>query len=151
MKIKVTESDVEKGKLDQLLWNVLWMPLNLPRNVRRFFSLRKPEIEIIAVDQNKVVGGLVANQLSENEFEIRHIAVCADYQGHSVGRLLIQELIRIIGKSSVMWIRTYARNTSTGFFSRLGFIPEGDLVEHKDFTKHGIRFQQMCLKVLPTD
>jgi N-acetylglutamate synthase-like GNAT family acetyltransferase len=124
------------------------MPLKLPTDVRRSFSLDKPEIEIVALEQNKVVGGLIANQLSEYEFEIRHIAVCASYQGHSVGRMLIQELIRKISKGSTILIRTYARNTSTGFFSRLGFVPEGDLIEHKDFTKHGIKFQQMYFKCL---
>ena len=104
--------------------------------------------EIIAVEKDEVVGGLVANRLAEDEFEIRHIAVCTDYQGHSVGRMLIQELIREVGKGSTILIRTYARNTSMGFFSRLGFVPEGDLLEHEDFIKHGIKFQQMCLKCL---
>jgi GNAT superfamily N-acetyltransferase len=146
VKIKAVESDVEKSELDQLLWSVLWMPLNLPRNARHSFRLGKPEIEIIAVEKDEVVGGLVANRLAEDEFEIRHIAVCTDYQGHSVGRMLIQELIREVGKGSTILIRTYARNTSMGFFSRLGFVPEGDLLEHKDFIKHGIKFQQMCLK-----
>ena len=126
MKIKLAESIAEKSELDQLLWNVLWMPLNLPRDVRSSFRLGKPEVEIVAVDRSKVVGGLVANRVSESEFEIRHIAVCASYQGHSVGRLLVQELISRTGKGSVTWIRTYARNTSVGFFSRLGFVPEGD-------------------------
>lgn len=151
MMIRLAESAAEKGELDQLLWNVLWRPLNLPRNVRRSFRLGKPEIEIVAVDRSKVIGGLVANRLSENEFEIRHIAVCASYQGHSVGRLLVQELIGRVGKGSVTWIRTYARNTSVSFFSRLGFVPEGDLVEHKDFTRHGISFQQMYFKMPSVD
>jgi N-acetylglutamate synthase-like GNAT family acetyltransferase len=116
MKIKAAESHSEKSRLDQLLWDVLWMPLNLPRNVRHSFSVNKPDIEIIAIDKNTAVGGLVANHLSENEVEIRHIAVRADYQGHLVGRLLIQELIRRASKGSMTRIRTYARNTSMGFF-----------------------------------
>ena len=151
IKIKTTESDAEKRELDQLLWDVLWMPLGLLRNVRQSFSLCRPEIELIALDRSKVIGGLVANQVAESEFEIRHLAVHADYQGRSVGRLLIRELIKEISKSSVVWIQAYARNTSLGFFSRLGFVPKGDFIEHKDFTQHGIKFQKMWLKVLPTD
>ena len=151
MKIKAAKSDAEKRELDQLLWDVLWKPLNLPRNVRNAYSLGRLEIELIAVSQNEAIGGLVANQLSENRFEIRHVAVRPEYQRQSVGRLLIQELTKRIRKRSVVWLQTYARNTSTGFFSRLGFRQEGDLVEHKDFTKHGIRFQRMEFKALPID
>ena len=151
MKIKVAESDAEKRALDQLLWDVLWQPLKLPRNVRNAYGLGKPEIELIAVSRNKAIGGLVANQLSENRFEIRHLAVRPEYQRQSVGRLLIQELIKRLRTRSAVWLQTYARNTSTDFFSRLGFKQEGGLVEHQDFTKHGIRFQRMEFKTLPAD
>lgn len=151
MKIKIAQSDLEKRGLDRLLWDVLWGPLNLPRNVRRSFRLDKPETEIIAVDRNKVIGGLVACQLAEHQFEIRHLAVGADYQGRSVGRLLIEELINQISKDTVVWVQAYARNTSVGFFARLGFVPEGGFLEHEDFTRHGIKFQKMWLVVPPID
>ena len=151
MKIKAVKSDAEKHELDQLLWDVLWKPLSLPRNIRNAYRSGRPEIELIAVSRNEVIGGLVANQLSEDRFEIRHLAVRPEYQRRSIGRLLVQELIKRIRKRSVVWLQTYARNTSTDFFSRFGFRQEGDFIEHKDFTKHGIRFQHMEFKVLPID
>jgi ribosomal protein S18 acetylase RimI-like enzyme len=151
VKIKAVKSDTEKLKLDQLLWDVLWEPLKLPRNVRRTYSSGRPEIELIALSQRKAIGGLVANQLSEDRFEIRHLAVRPEYQRQSVGRLLVQELLKRIRKRSTVRLQTYARNTSSGFFSRLGFKQTGDFVEHKDFTEHGIRFQRMELKASPPD
>jgi ribosomal protein S18 acetylase RimI-like enzyme len=151
MKIKIAESDREKRELDWLLWEVLWRPLDLPRGVRRSFGLRRPEMELVALDQRRVIGGLVAYQLAEHEFEIRHLAVHADYQGRSVGRLLVEELLKVISRDSVVWVQTYARNTSVGFFSRLGFIPEGGFVEREDFARHGIKFQKMWLAVSPAD
>jgi hypothetical protein len=50
-----------------------------------------------------VIGGLVANWLSESENEI--------------------------------------------FFTKLGFISTGEYLEHQDFARHGIKFQQMHLRV----
>jgi GNAT superfamily N-acetyltransferase len=149
MKIKIAESDREKRELDQLLWEVLWEPLGLPRDVRHSFRLDKPEMELVALYRRKVIGGLVACQLAEHQFEIRHLAVHADYQGRSVGRLLIEELIKETSKNAVVWIQTYARNTSVGFFTRLGFVPEGGFLEHQDFARHGIKFQKMWLVVPP--
>lgn len=149
MKIRTIESDREKNELDQLLWAVLWEPLGLARDVRRSFRLDKPEMELVALYRRKVIGGLVAAQLAEHQFEIRHLAVQTDHQGRSVGRLLIEELIKEICQDAVVWIQTYARNTSVGFFARLGFVPEGGFLEHQDFARHGIKFQKMWLVVPP--
>jgi N-acetylglutamate synthase-like GNAT family acetyltransferase len=106
-------------------------------------------MELVALDRRKVIGGLVAYQLAEHQFEIRHLAVHADYQGRSVGRLLIEGLIKEICKDAVVWIQTYARDTSVGFFARLGFVPEGGFLEHEDFVRYGIKFQKMWLVVPP--
>jgi uncharacterized protein (DUF302 family) len=147
MKITRAISDKEKNELDRLLWDVLWEPLGLPRDIRRSFKLNNPQIDLIAIDNGIVVGGLVANWLSEDEIEIRHIAVKSDYQGRSIGRNLVMKLSKSVQRDTVVKIQTYARDTSIGFFSRLSFIPTGQYLEHEDFIKHGIRFQQMYLIV----
>ena len=147
MKIKHAVSDKEKNELDQLLWNVLWKPLGFPRDIRQSFKLNNPQIDLIAVDNDFVIGGLVANWLSENEIEIRHIAVESDYQGIGVGKCLVEKLIVLLREDAPVKIHTYARNTSIGFFAKLGFIPTDKYLEHPDFTKHGIKFQQMYQKI----
>ena len=147
MKIKRAISVEEKYELDQLLWDVLWRPLSLGRDIRNSFKLDKPQIDLIALEHDVVVGGLIANWLSGNEVEIRHIAVRPEYQRRSVGRLLIRGLINLIQGGAPLRIQTYARNTSIDFFVKLGFKPEGHYLRHEDFIKHGIEFQQMCLEV----
>ena len=77
MLIKTTISDQEKNELDDLLWSVLWEPLGLPRDIRQTFESSSPEIELVAIDDDVLVGGIVANRLSEHDYEIRHIAVKA--------------------------------------------------------------------------
>jgi len=147
MKIKHAISDKEKNELDKLLWGVLWEPLGLERNIRESFKLFSPQIDLIAVDNGIVIGGIVANWLSRNEIEIRHIAVKSGYQGLSNGKRLVEKLVTSIQQDAPIRIQTYARNTSIGFFVKLGFKSTGEYLEHKDFTKHGIKFQKMCLDV----
>jgi N-acetylglutamate synthase-like GNAT family acetyltransferase len=149
MEIKQAVSEAEKEALDQLLWNVLWRPLGLPRDIRQIFKLDKPQIDLIAVSNNAVIGGLVANWLSEDEIEIRHLAVDSGYQRQSAGRFLIGRLINLAQKDVPVCIQTYARDTSVDFFGRLGFAPRGCRLEHKDFARQGIHFQQMYLEVPP--
>lgn len=147
MKIKHAISDKEKSKLDQLLWDVLWKPLGLPRDIRQSFKLNNPQIDLVAVDNGVVIGGLVANWLSENEIEIRHIAVSSDFQGLSVGKRLVEKLIKLVQKDNPVKIQTCARNTSIGFFTKQGFISTGEHLEHQDFARYGVKFQQMYLQV----
>jgi len=78
MKIKHATTQKEKDELDQLLWDVLWKPLNLPRRIRKSFELNKPQIDLIAVYNDVIIGALVANWLSVKEIEIRHIAIKPD-------------------------------------------------------------------------
>jgi N-acetylglutamate synthase-like GNAT family acetyltransferase len=85
----------------------------------------------------------VANWLSDKEIEIRNIAVLFDHQGHSVGRHLMVTLIEMVEMNAQIKIQTYARNTSGGFFAKLGFIPTNEYLEHPDFARHGITIQKM--------
>jgi len=147
MEIKCATLDKEKSELDQLLWNVLWEPLNLPRQFRQSIKLNSPQIELIAIDNNMVIGGLVANRLSKDKIEIRHIAVRSDYQRRSVGKFLVDGLIKLVQQNAPVLIQTYARNTSVSFFAKLGFTPGDHYLEHEEFVKHGIKFQQMCLEI----
>lgn len=151
MKIKHAISVEEQYELDQLLWDVLWRPLNLGRDIRNSFKLDKPQIDLIALDHDVVVGGLIANWLSGDEVEIRHIAVIPEYQGRSVGCLLIRRLINLIRGDAPLRIQTYARNTSVDFFVKLGFKTEGNYLRREDFIKYGIEFQQMYLEVSSRD
>jgi N-acetylglutamate synthase-like GNAT family acetyltransferase len=133
VKIKRAISVEERCELDQLLWDILWRPLNLGRNIRNSFKLDKPQIDLIALDHDVMVGGLIANWLSGNEVELRHIAVRPEYQRRSVGRLLVRRLVNLIQGGAPLRIQTYARNTSTDFFVKLGFKPEGHYLRHEDF------------------
>jgi ribosomal protein S18 acetylase RimI-like enzyme len=143
LQINVVASVREKDALDQLLWEVLWQPLKLPRDAREDFTLDGKSIELIAVTDENIVGGLVANWLSAREIEIRHIAVMSPYQGRSVGQKLIEKLIEMVKPRRCAVVQTIARNASQGFFEKLGFRAKPEILEHPDFAKHGITFRVM--------
>jgi N-acetylglutamate synthase-like GNAT family acetyltransferase len=143
VQIKAATNPQERDALDQLLWQVLWQPLNLPRDARKSFGLDRESVELIAVLDADIVGGLVANWLSTTEMEIRHIAVLPTCQGQSVGRQLVEKLIELVKPQQCSAIQAIARNTSQAFFEKLGFVAEPEILEHPDFAKHGITFRVM--------
>jgi N-acetylglutamate synthase-like GNAT family acetyltransferase len=145
MDIKQATTHQEQNELDQLLWDVLWKPLNFKRNVRETFKLNMPQIDLIAIDQDVIIGALIANWLSSDEIEIHHIAVKRDLQKKAVGRMLFEELSRLTQDITPLTITTYARNTSIGFFSKLGLEPVGSHLEVEGFMEQGIWLQQMSV------
>jgi len=151
MNIKQAVTQKEKKELDRLLWDVLWKPLNLPRNIRSSFKLDTPEIDLIVTDEGVIVGALVANWLAEKEIEIRHLAVKTDYQENSVGSLLIEELFRLVREKAPLQIQAYARNTSMGFFTKLGFKLRGPRINQPNFMKQGMWLQEMYTEFAVND
>ncbi|MDD5701414.1 MAG: GNAT family N-acetyltransferase [Dehalococcoidales bacterium] len=145
--IKEAVSEKEKKELDLLLWSVLWKPLGMPRNMRMSFQLSGPEMQLVAMVDHSIIGGLVANWHSSNDIEIRHLAVKLEYQGISIGQRLVRELIKRIPQDKTISIQTYARNTSVAFFTKLGFKHIGERLEHPDFSAQGISFQKLYLEV----
>ena len=72
----------------------------------------------------------MANCLSANKIEIRHIAVSFDFQGLSVGRPFMDMLIEPVRQGFPLKIGAYARNISIGFYAKLGFITTEQWLEH---------------------
>jgi N-acetylglutamate synthase-like GNAT family acetyltransferase len=140
--IKFAESKNELDQLDELLWQVLWEPLNLRRNIRTEFSLPGETIQLIALDEKVVVGGLVANWTNLEQVEIRHLAVTQSHQCKAIGTNLISKLFELIKKDKPVRIQVHARNKSYNFFTKTGFESiDNRWIEHPDFEKYGIRFK----------
>lgn len=148
---KVSKTSVEIVKkvcdatgIDELLWSVLWQPLDLPRNIRNDFNIDGEKIELVAKENGQIIGALVAVWTNGNEMGLRHLAVASNHQRKGVGRSLVAELCRIASDRMCHRIHTIARNTSASFFRRLCFqTAPGDPPEHPVFKKHGITFELM--------
>ncbi|MFA5646551.1 MAG: GNAT family N-acetyltransferase [Candidatus Ratteibacteria bacterium] len=135
----------ELKDLDTLLWQVLWKPLSLPRNIGEEFRLTRDSIQFIAKQEKKLIGGLVAYYISLKEIEIRHIAVLPKFQRKGTGNELVHTLLSFASKKECTRVYTIARNTSVDFFSKLGFKinPQQKPPDHPSFIQQGITFYYM--------
>ncbi|MBU1486531.1 GNAT family N-acetyltransferase [bacterium] len=75
--------------------------MGFPRDIRESFKLNGECIELIATQGSKILGGLVANWISPTEVELRHIAIRSEFQGKSIGFLLVKKLIETVKDVSV--------------------------------------------------
>ena len=142
--IQPVASPEDRKELDDLLWRVLWKPLGFPRNARHEFKTEGESLELVAKVNGRIIGGLVAVWTKDTEVELRHLAVRPDSQHQGTGRQLVANLLEIVIPRGCRKIHTVARNTSTGFFRKLGFeTAAGTAPEHPDFKKHGIVFELM--------
>jgi N-acetylglutamate synthase-like GNAT family acetyltransferase len=142
--IQITASSEDRKELDELLWRVLWKPLGLPRNARHEFKTGGESLELVAKANGQIIGGLVAVWTRDAEVELRHLAVKPDSQNEGTGQQLVANLFEIVRPRGCRRIHTIARNTSTGFFRKLGFrTAAGTTPEHPGFKKHGIVFELM--------
>ena len=142
--VEYVTSESDSEDLDCLLWEILWKPIGFPRDIRKSFEIGGKTLEVVARNKSCIVGGLVAVWTSAHEVEIRHIAVTDNRQKTGVGKKLINSLLETVTVQGCSRIHTVARNTSTGFFEKVGLtkIP-GALLEHPAFAKHGIYFNPM--------
>lgn len=116
IEIRPVADEAESLELDELLWEVLWRPVGLPRNIRESFKLEGQSLELIAPGDSAILGGLVANWLSATEVQLRHIAVRPEFQGRGIGAMLVARLFSMLEGTGCSAIRTISRNTSVEFF-----------------------------------
>jgi len=148
--IDIVRSPEDLADLDELLWNVLWRPLGLSRNIRQELKVDGEAIELISKAGNTAAGCLVAVWTAPEELELRHLAVVPEAHNCGVGRLLVMRLIEIAKKRGCRRLHTIARNTSSTFFRKVGFRrASGAPPDHPVFRKHGITFELMEMVLEP--
>jgi N-acetylglutamate synthase-like GNAT family acetyltransferase len=144
LSIRKANTPADASDLDALLWNVLWKPLGLSRDVRKGFSIKGEQVELVALMEGHIVGGLVAVWTDKNSVEIRHIAVSAEKQCLGIGKKLVTVLIEELSLKGCRSLHTIARNSSVNFFKKLNFQnASGIAPEHPVFVKHNITFHLM--------
>lgn len=112
--------------------------------MRQEFRVCGEQLELVARVNGRITEVLVAVWVDKYVVELRHIAVKTDAWKQGIGRELVAALVEIVITRGCCRIRTIARNTSAGFFKKLGFrtVPVA-VLEHSAFKKHGIVFEMM--------
>lgn len=142
----LTQTDLDE--LDSLLWEVLWRPVGLPRDIRQSFHLEGPCREFCVRSKKGIAAGIVVRRTSAEEVEICHIAVAPEMQRQGIGLDLVECVINMAREENCSCIRVIARNTSAGFFKKIGFsiLPQ-TIPDHPAFKKQGITFLLMEMPI----
>ncbi|WP_304131395.1 GNAT family N-acetyltransferase [Ignavibacterium album] len=103
-----------------LRWRILRAPWNQPKGSEQD-ELEGRAIHIIAVENNKIVGCGRAHFNSDEEAQIRYMAVENEWQGKGVGKLILDELEKRVIEKGAKKIILHARENVVKFYERNGY------------------------------
>ena len=103
-----------------LRWRILREPWNQPKGSEQD-ELEGQAIHIIAIDGDKIVGCGRAHFNTEDEAQIRYMAVENEWQGKGVGKLILDELERRVLEKGAKKIVLHARENVVRFYEKNGY------------------------------
>lgn len=120
MKIKSPQTRDEFFKYYDLRWRILRAPWNQPKGSEQD-ELEGQAIHIIAVEDEKIVGCGRAHFNTEDEAQIRYMAVENNWQGKGVGKLILDELEKRVIEKGAKKIILHARENVVKFYEKNGY------------------------------
>ncbi|MEJ5262285.1 MAG: GNAT family N-acetyltransferase [Ignavibacterium sp.] len=120
MIIKSPQTRDEFFKYYDLRWRILRAPWNQPKGSEQD-ELEGQAIHIIAVEDEKIVGCGRAHFNTEDEAQIRYMAVENNWQGKGVGKLILDELEKRVIEKGAKKIILHARENVVKFYEKNGY------------------------------
>jgi predicted GNAT family N-acyltransferase len=120
MIIKSPQTKQEFFDYYDLRWRILRAPWNQPKGSEQD-ELEGQAIHIIAVENDKIIGCGRAHFNSEDEAQIRYMAVEKEWQGKGVGQMILSELEKRVKLSSAKKIVLNARENVVKFYENNGY------------------------------
>lgn len=120
MIIKSPQTQQEFLDYYDLRWRILRAPWNQPKGSEQD-ELEGEAIHIIAVENDKIVGCGRAHFNSEDEAQIRYMAVENQWQGKGVGKLILDELEKGVKQKGAKKIILHARENVIKFYEKNGY------------------------------
>jgi len=119
--IKQVKNEEEFKRYYHLRWQLLRAPWGQPEG-SEVDDIEASCFHVMAVDEaNKVVGVARLQFNTDNEAQIRYMAVSPSHQQQGIGRALIDTLEQHAKKSSHKNIMLHAREPAVGFYEKLGY------------------------------
>jgi ribosomal protein S18 acetylase RimI-like enzyme len=120
MMIRSPETKDEFARYYDLRWRILRAPWNQPKGSEQD-ELEGQAIHIIAIDGDKIVGCGRAHFNTEDEAQIRYMAVENEWQGKEIGKLILDELERRVLEKGAKKIVLHARENVVRFYEKNGY------------------------------
>lgn len=120
MIIRSPQTKDEFARYYDLRWRILRAPWNQPKGSEQD-ELEGEAIHIVVIDKDKIVGCGRAHFNTEDEAQIRYMAVENHWQGKGIGKLILDELEkRVLGKGAKKII-LHARENVVRFYQKSGY------------------------------
>jgi predicted GNAT family N-acyltransferase len=84
---------------------------------------------ILAYVENQPVGTVRVRYLDHQTAKIERLAVLSDFRGQGIGKLLMEEALKIAAKKRINTVVIHAQDYVKSLYLKLGFLPEGELFE----------------------
>lgn len=120
MIIRAPQTRDEFFRYYDLRWRILRAPWNQPKGSEQD-ELEGQAIHIIAIDGDKIFGCGRAHFNSEDEAQIRYMAVENEWQGKGVGKLILYELEKRVIEKGAKKIILHARENVVKFYEKNGY------------------------------
>lgn len=120
MIIKSPQTRQEFFDYYDLRWRILRASWNQPKGSEQD-ELEGQAIHIIAVENDKIVGCGRAHFNSDDEAQIRYMAVENEWQGRGVGKLILDELEKRVIAKGAKKIILHARKSVVKFYEKNGY------------------------------
>lgn len=144
--------DIRRPKTEQefaayydLRWRVLRKPWGQPKGSEKD-DKEEESIHIMAVD--KETGGIVGvgrlHKNSDEEGQIRFMAVRDDYRGRGIGRMILSELHAEATRLGLKRVVLVARDPAVGFYAKHGY----NMVGKSDALFGSITHQRMEITLI---
>ena len=88
-----------------------------------------------------VIGCVFLHRLSDEQLQLRAMAVYSQWQGKGIGRMLVQAAEAHAWQNGYKEIILHARKVAMGFYAGMGYTPYGD-----EFVEVGIPHYMMMLQ-----
>ncbi len=118
--IKQPQTEAEFKHYYKLRWQLLRAPWNQPEGSETD-DIEDSCFHVMAVDNEKVIGIARLQFNSDDEAQLRYMAVSPCYQKQGIGRALIKALEQRAKKSSHKKIILHAREPAINFYKNLGY------------------------------
>jgi GNAT superfamily N-acetyltransferase len=126
MNIRSPQTAAEWAAYYHLRYQVLRQPWQQPAGSERVPEDEDPAtVHALRLSPNGTVVGVAMLQSAEQaRGQVRFMAVAPDWQGHGIGRELLEYLEEAGQQLGYTEIRLHAREAAVPFYSRLGYVME---------------------------
>jgi ribosomal protein S18 acetylase RimI-like enzyme len=120
MKVIEPKSKEEFEKYYDLRWKILRKPWNQPRGSEKD-ELENKSIHLMALEGSQILGAGRGHFNTDEEAQIRYMAVEENQQGKGVGKTILIELEKKLKEKGAKYIVLNARETAVDFYKKNGY------------------------------